>query len=225
MGLIMHMAMARMNTEPAKLLLLLNLLSPSFPTGAFAYSHGLEWAIAEDGVKSANDVEQWIADLITVGSGWNDAVLFAQCWKNDSDPVNALALALSSSKERYHETTQLGRGFLIAAAAFVQMPVREGETAYPIAAGLACCHAGMEKEQALLAFLQGFCAALVSVAVRLVPLGQTNGLNVLRNLMPAIIAMAQRASHSTLEDIGSAAFLADIASMNHEHLETRIFRT
>ena len=69
-----------MTTEPRQLLLLLTWMSPAFPTGAFAYSHGLEWAIDSGTVADAASVKGWIADLLTAGSGWNDAVLFAQCW-------------------------------------------------------------------------------------------------------------------------------------------------
>ena len=62
------------------------------------------------------DVAEWIADLLQRGSGWNDAVLFAQCWQRRDATLNELALALAGSAERYLETTQLGRNFNIAAA-------------------------------------------------------------------------------------------------------------
>ena len=176
-------------------------------------------------------LKSWIGDLITRGSGWNDAVLFARCFEDDAEELNELALALATSKERYLETTQLGRSFRIAAAVFLsaQLPssrrkpgppdelqrtvqpvenaqwvpafagmtekrvsfAGEGDIAYPIAAGMACAAMGIAKHHALLAYLQGFCAALTSVAVRLVPLGQTAGLEVLRDLMPVIAATAR----------------------------------
>ena len=214
-------------------LLLLNWMSPAFPTGAFAYSHGLEWAIDSRVVADANDVESWIGDLITRGSGWNDAVLFARCFDDDAAELNELALALSTAKERYLETTQLGRSFAIAAAIFLPSPLAgeggrrpdEGPLAYPIAAGTACATMGIEKHHALLAYLQNFAAALTSVAVRLVPLGQTAGLEVLRNLMPVIAATAKRASSATLDDLGAITIGADIAAMKHETQYSRVFRT
>ena len=106
-----------MSIEAQQLLLLLNWMSPAFPTGAFAYSHGLEWAIEDNGGERCRDAErQWIEDLVTRGSGWNDAVLFSRCWEDDAAELNELALALATSKERYLETTQLGRSFGIAAS-------------------------------------------------------------------------------------------------------------
>jgi urease accessory protein len=227
--------------ESAQLLLLLNWMSPAFPIGAYAYSHGLEWAIESGQVQSALDVEDWISDVITRGSGWNDAVLFAQEFQIGN--MNELALALSSSRERYLETTQLGAAFMIAADVFARdksplspsdsSPNKLGELsgglrghlAYPIAAAQSCKTMQLELNHALLAFLQGFSNALISVAVRLVPLGQTAGLETMRNLMPIIANTAKRASTSTLADLGSCTLLSDIAAMKHETQHSRIFRT
>ena len=244
----------RMNIEAQQLLLLLNWMSPAFPTGAFAYSHGLEWAIYERSVNGADDVEIWIGDLITRGSGWNDAVLFARCYEDDIAELNELALALATSKERHLETTQLGRAFRIAAAIFLPsplageggrrpdeglvpqvpspaalrhpLPLGEREViAYPVAVGMACAAMGIDKSHAVLAYLQGFCAALTSVAVRLVPIGQTAGLEVLRDLMPVIAATAERAATAGLDDLGAITISADIAAMKHETQFSRVFRT
>ncbi|MDE2444820.1 MAG: urease accessory protein UreF [Alphaproteobacteria bacterium] len=214
-----------MDIEASQLLLLLNWMSPAFPIGNFAYSHGLEWAIAKGHITTQGDVESWIGNLITSGSGWNDAVLFALVWKEDSHELNELALALAASAERYLESTQLGRSFAIAAASFIQIDRFTDEIAYPIAAALACRDVGMNPETALLAYLQSFASALVSVAVRLVPLGQTAGLTTLKNLMPIIATTATRASSATRDDLGSTTLLADVASMKHETLQPRIFRT
>jgi urease accessory protein len=215
----------RTDIEASQLLLLLNWMSPAFPIGSFAYSHGLETAIVENEITTQSEVESWIADLIRQGSGWNDAVLFAQCWNCESDELNERALSMASSSERYLESTQLGRSFAIAASVFTNVKFADGDLAYPIAAGMACKNMGVEKHSALLAFLQGFAAAQVSVGVRLVPLGQTAGLHVLKNLMPIISETANRAATSTLDDLGSCTLLADIAAMKHEHLQPRIFRT
>lgn len=214
-----------MRTESGQLLLLLNWMSPTFPIGSFAYSHGLEQAIADGRLKDAESVEAWIADLLLHGSGWNDAVLFARCWDGDVEELNALALALAGSRERYLETTQLGRSFSIAAAVWTRSAPRQYEIAYPVAAGRACRSSNIPQDYALVAFVQGFCAALVSVAVRLVPLGQTQGLEVLRNLAPVIQRVALEAGAASLDDIGGCSMAADIAAMQHEILEPRIFRT
>ena len=98
-------------------------------------------------------------------------------------------------------------------------------TAYPVAAGSFCRAASINRNDALLAYLQGFTSALISVAVRLIPLGQTQGLAVLRDLMPDIAATAARAAAATLDDLGSSTIGADIAAMKHETQYSRVFRT
>jgi urease accessory protein len=214
-----------MDTNHASLLILLNWMSPTFPIGAFAYSHGLEQAIVDGRISNAAEVEEWIVELLQHGSGWNDAVMFAQCWSTPIGELNELALALAGSAERYIETTHLGRNFDIAASVWTEAERTDTAIAYPIAAGYTCKSMGIDQRQALIAYLQGFCSALVSVAVRLVPLGQTNGLIVMRNLAPQISATVARAITATLDDLGSHCIAADIAAMQHETLGTRIFRT
>jgi urease accessory protein len=215
----------RMRTEAPQLLLLLTWMSPAFPTGAFAYSHGLEWAIDTGTVKTAEDLTSWTGDLVTRGSGWNDAVIFARCWEDDAAELNALALALATSRERHLETTQLGRAFRIAAGVFAPAVLDHEEIAYPVAAGTACAAMGIDRDVALLAYLQGFAASLTSVAVRLVPIGQTAGLEVLRDLAPIIASTAERAGRATLDQLGAITIAADIAAMNHEIQRSRVFRT
>jgi urease accessory protein len=211
--------------ETSQLLLLLNWMSPTFPIGSFAYSHGLEQAIVDGRLTDANAVESWISDVLQHGSGWNDAVLFANCWQHDPALLNNTALAMAGSQERFLETTQLGRSFNIAASVWTGTAADDSIMAYPVAAGMACRQLGIPRHEALAAFLQGFAAALVSVAVRLVPLGQTRGLEVLRNLSPTISAIAMKAGTAALEDLGGSCIAADIAAMQHETLGTRIFRT
>jgi urease accessory protein len=123
------------------------------------------------------------------------------------------------------ETTQLGRNFNIAVSVWTGEELREEVMAYPVAAGRACCAMGVSQMDAASAFLQGFTAALVSVAVRLVPLGQTSGLKVMRNSALVISETARRACAATLDDLGSDCVAAEIAAMKHEVLQPRIFRT
>lgn len=214
--------------ESQQLLLLLNWMSPAFPIGSFAYSHGLEWAIDEGLVRDEATTRGWITEIITQGSGWNDAVIFAAASRGED--VSELALALCSSHERFLETTQLGAAFKIASSAFAPRSGEkdakdEGPIAYPVSAALACTRMNIAPQHALLAFLQGFSNALISVAVRLVPIGQTAGLNIMRDLLPVIAATAERAARSSQDDLGSSAFMSDIAAMKHETLQPRIFRT
>jgi urease accessory protein len=215
----------------SQLLHLLSWLSPAFPVGAFAYSHGLEQAIHDGGVTDRAGLIDWLTDLVERGSGWNDAVLLAEAWRTaDSDGgagVAELAAALAGSRERHMETTLQGEAF--AAAVKAWMPIRDGgeprDLPYPVAVGLAAARGGVDLDAALAAYLHAFIANLVQAALRLVPLGQSDGVATLAAMEPVILDRAARASVSTLDDLGGCAVLSDIAAMKHETLYSRVFRS
>jgi urease accessory protein len=214
-------------TEPQQLLQLLAFMSPAFPVGGFAYSHGLEWAIDDGTVTSADEVREWIESLLVHGSGWNDAVLFAQAYDADEaarTEIDELALGLAASRERALETSDLGQSFAIAVATMSVSEVMNLQ-AYPVAVAAACQKACIDKRSGLLAYLQAFSNNLIAVAVRLIPLGQTKGLEVMRDLMPVISETAERALMASLDDLGSSTLLSDIASMKHESQYSRVFRS
>jgi urease accessory protein len=214
-------------TEPQRLLQLLAFMSPAFPVGSFAYSHGLEWAIDDGIVTSADEVREWIESLLAHGSGWNDAALFAAAYDASNAirlEIDELSLALAASRERALETSDLGQSFSKAVAILSASEAMNFKT-YPVAVAVACQKNCIDKRMALLAYLQAFSNNLIAVAVRLVPLGQTKGLEVMRNLMPVISRTAERAMLASLDDLGSSTFLSDIASMMHETQYSRVYRS
>ena len=214
-------------TEPSQLLQLLAFMSPAFPVGGFAYSHGLEWAIDDGAVTSADEVRGWIESLLVHGSGWNDAVLFAAAFEANQvtrNEIDELALALAASRERELETSDLGQSFAKATRPW-DLKSAENLRTFPVAVAAACKDAGIGRHAALLAFLQAFSNNLIAVAVRLIPLGQTRGLEVMRDLMPVIAETARRAVVSSLDDLGSSTLFSDIASMKHESQYSRVFRS
>jgi urease accessory protein len=210
-------------TEPKQLLQLMAVMSPAFPVGGFAYSHGLEWAINVGDV----DIQDWITSLVRHGSGWNDAVLFSAAYDADDAKrlnIDELALALAASRERALETSDLGQSCAKAVASLVGHKALAYQS-YPVVLAATCAAMKISKRDSLLAFLQAFSNNLIAVAVRLVPLGQTKGLEIMGALMPVIVETADRAMMSTLDDLGSSTFLSDIAAMKHETQHSRIFRS
>jgi urease accessory protein len=214
-------------------------LSPAFPVGAFSYSSGIEWAVEAGDIKNAETLHAWLAVMLAEGGGFCDAVLFAQAHRaiaaNDDRALRAvaeLASALAPSKERHLETTAQGNAFVEATRAAWPCPaldrlkgIWDGPVAYPVAVAAASAGHGIALEPALAAYLQAVAANWVSAGVRLIPLGQTDGQRVLAALEPVVAATAQRALGASLDDIGSAAFRADLASARHETQYTRLFRS
>ncbi len=146
--------------------------------------------------------------------------------------VAELAAAFAPTKERHLETTAQGNAFVEAtraawpcAAIDRLKTVWDGPVAYPVAVGVAASGHGVALDAALLGYLQAVLANWVSAGVRLIPLGQSDGLRVMAALEPRVAATAQRALSASLDDLGSAAFRADLASARHETQYTRLFRS
>lgn len=211
---------------------LLTWLSPAFPTGGFAYSHGIEWAVESGDAKSTAGIVAWICDILEEGSGRTDAILLRAAHRAAGDPASLtaiadLAAALPGSRERHLETTAQGNAFIAAARAWPH-PVLEqlsDETAYPVAVGAIAAAHFIAEDRATLGFLHTFAANLVSAAVRIIPLGQQAGLRIMAALEPVLVAVSEESRELTLDDIGSGAIRADLAAMHHETQYTRLFRT
>lgn len=213
-------------------------LSPGFPVGAFAYSHGLEWAVECGDVKDAATLREWLTDLFVFGSAHNDCILLAESFRaaqaGDAarlDEVNALAVALAPSQERHLETVAQGNAFAAAmrdvwpSAMLDGLNARTDEIAYPVALGAAIAGHDLPLASSLETYALAFASNLVSAALRLGAIGQTDGQRVLAGLIPHIRECAQFAAQSTLDDLGGAALRSDIASMKHETQYSRLFRS
>jgi urease accessory protein len=212
-----------------RLLRLMTWLSPGFPTGAFAYSHGIEWAVAAGDVADPGTLRAWLTDLLRHGSGHNDAILLRQAYRAACDPVRLqeiaeCAAALAPSRERRAETLDTGRAFAIAASAW-SCPEFPADIAYPVAVGALAAGHGIPEDDAVLAYLQAFATNLISAAVRLIPLGQSAGLGVLAAIEPEILDAADATRDAGLDDIGGCVWRADLAAMRHETQYTRLFRS
>lgn len=206
--------------------------SPAFPTGAFAYSNGLERAIYDRQVADHGSLQAWLKDLLTIGSAWNDAILFTESWRHNGDrdglqETAALAEALAGSAERRLETMRQGSAFLEAARAWPN-PVCDrlpADCPLPVAAGAVAGAHGAALRPALAVYLQAFVSNQIQAALRLMPLGQQGGVEILAAMEPVVGEVAHRAAESTLDDLGGAAIGAEIAAMKHETQSSRLFRS
>lgn len=199
-------------------------LSPAYPVGAFAYSHGLEAAIGAGWIKSGADLRDWLGDILTDGSGRNDCILLkaAHAGQVSLDEINATGLAFAASVERRREAMLQGVAFVKTTTAI--WDADEADLIYPVAIGAAASRLHIDPTLACAIFLQAMMSNLIAAAQRLMPLGQTEGQAILMVLTPTCQEVAQDASAS-LADLSSSTFLSDIASMQHETQSTRIFRT
>jgi urease accessory protein len=208
------------------LLRLLTWLSPAFPTGGFAYSHGLEWAVETGDVTTESALIDYTKDLLTQGAPWSDTILLRHAHRGGH--AAELGMALCPSAERRLETAAQGSAFALAAAAWPAAALQnrgESPLPYPIAIGILAAAQDVSEDDTAIAFLHATTANLISAAIRLIPLGQAAGLRAQAALETTILETAEATKTVTLDDLGTASWASDIASMRHETQYTRLFRT
>jgi urease accessory protein len=227
---------------PLALLRLQSWLSPAFPIGTYSYSHGLEWAVEAGQIHDRTSLVAWLDADLCYGSGRNEAIFFAETWrctvKRDSSrliEIAELAAALRATSELALESSQPASACLTTLRRVwpdplldsLELTLRERHISPALAVVLATCAArsGIPLQLALPAFLQSYIANWVTAGVRLVPLGQTDGQLAIAELENSVLAASVQANDADTTDLGSAAFMIDLASMAHETQYTRLFRS
>jgi urease accessory protein len=227
---------------PLSLLRQQSWLSPAFPTGSYSYSHSIEWAVEAGHIHDRKTLVDWLEADLRYGSGRNEAIFFMQAWRSviedDREKLTViaeLAAAFRSTSEFALETSQQATSCLATLRRAWPDPLIESLPALlselrvapvlSVVLGVRAARQDIPATLALPAFLQSYLANLVTAGVRLVPLGQTDGQLAIAELEPAVLAVAEQAEEATIHDLGSAAFMVDLASASHETQYTRLFRS
>jgi urease accessory protein UreF len=225
--------------EAGALYRLMTWLSPAFPVGGFSYSSGIEWAVEAGDITDIATLADWLDAMLGDGSGFCDAIFLVHAYRAAEAGEEAslrdiaeLAAAFVPSRERQLETASQGRAFIdIARAAWdaegldAMVAACRAPPVYPVAVGMVAAIHGVPLAPTLHAFLHALVSNWISAASRLVPLGQTDSQRVLVRLEAGVAATANRALNATLDDLASATFRADLASLRHETQYTRLFRS
>lgn len=225
--------------EAAALYRLMTWLSPAFPVGGFSYSSGIEWAVEAGDIVDTATLADWLDAMLVDGSGFCDATFLVHAYRAAEAGEDAalrdiaeLAAAFVPSRERQLETASQGRAFIeIARAAWdadgldAMVAACRTPLIYPVAVGVVAAMHGVPLAATLHAFLHAVVSNWISAASRLIPLGQTDSQRVLVTMEAAVAATANRALIASLDDLGSATFRADLASLRHETQYTRLFRS
>jgi len=210
-------------------------LSPAFPTGAFAYSQGLETAAAEGLVRGRESLIGWLSPVIRHGALRNDLVFLSLAYRAADDEklrhVAQLSAAMQPSAERAQEAAALGENFHNAVRAgwpqTDQAFSRLGaiNPTLPVAVAIAANACDLPLAPTLEGFAHAYIANQISAAIRLSVVGQFDGQRVQAALFDEARAVAQWAQTAGEDDLGGATFLADLKSMQHETLKVRLFRS
>jgi len=226
---------------PVPFLRLQSWLSPAFPTGSYSYSHGLEWAV-EAGHVHRQSLVDWLEADLRYGSGRNEAIFFSEAWRSALDDASTklveiaeLAAAFRGTSEFALESSQQAAAYLATMRHVWPDPALDRLSkifyehhvppAVSVVLGVGSASLGIPLRVALPAFLQSYVANFVTAGIRLIPLGQTDGQSAIARLEDSVMTTTIEAEDSTIDDLGSAAFMVDLASMAHETQYTRLFRS
>jgi len=223
---------------PRSFLRLQSWLSPSFPNGAYSYSHGLEWAVEAGHIHDRSSLVDWLEADLCYGSGRNEAIFFSEAYRCAIDGNQAkltrvaeLAAAFRGTSEFALESSQQATACLTTLRQvwphrildlFLEMSC---QPVLAVVLGARSASERIPERVALPAFLHSYVANLVIAGVRLIPLGQTDGQLAISALEDAVLSASARGNCATLDDLGSAGFVVELASIAHETQYTRLFRS
>jgi len=224
------------------LLRLQSWLSPAFPNGSYSYSHGLEWAVEAGDVHDRISLVDWLGADLRHGSGRNDAIFFRAAWRCTMDDDRAklfeiaeLAAAFRGTSEFVLEASQQATACLrMLRRVWPDLAIdwlseilceRQIRPSLSVVLGVRSAREGIPANLALPTFLQSYVANLVTAGVRLIPLGQTDGQLAIAELEESVLAASSHAEDDTIDELGSAALMVDLASAAHETQYTRLFRS
>ncbi|HVE42471.1 MAG TPA: urease accessory UreF family protein [Planctomycetota bacterium] len=205
-----------------------------FPTGAFSHSGGLEGLANEGILKTADDAERAVEEILLHSFARVDlpASGLAHRASQNGDLASIVAIdgrldALKAPREAREASRSLGRRRLrlVASLEGYRKLVEDDRTPghQAVVTGMQAALEGIPREEAMLAFAYGTAAGLVSSAMKLLPLGQTRAQQLLSRLGEAMPGVVRSADGMPLDDLGGFLPLLDIAAMRHERGAPRLF--
>ncbi|MFT6448916.1 MAG: urease accessory protein [Oleispira sp.] len=237
--------------QTTSLLNLLHISSPALPIGAFAYSQGLEYTLEAGWCKKADDVELWIKSVMVHGLGGVDLPILKrlhQAWSayvqeqadgqaqikeslnsQSLNAWNATLLAFRETKELYLEDIQVGDAFKQwhksqSAEHIAKLELIEKPTVASMYA-LNAVIKGLTVKECLIGFVWAWLENQITSASKAMPMGQTDGQNIIRHLIPQIEAVIEKSMQLEDDDIGSGLVGLSMSSALHENQYSRLFRS
>lgn len=223
-----------MNTD-IKLIRLFQLISPSLPIGSYTYSQGIEWAVEQGWVQDENELQEWLTSILQTTMLYLDVPLlirFIKAWsENDKaalDRWNEYLLASRETAELRLEESNRARAFsqviisLDPGASEVKQQLLQSQHA---CFSYACCRWDIPVEHACTGMLWSWLENQVLSAVKIIPLGQTAGQQLLFKLAGSIPQIIQQAQTIKDDHLGASPMALAIASSRHETQYTRLFRS
>jgi urease accessory protein len=219
------------------LLALLQLVSPALPVGAYTYSEGIETLVQTNQITTALALEQWLVQELRYGAIRVEAMVLVRAYRAAVDldvsqlqDWNQWISAFRETAELRQQSWQMGRSLsrlLEELQPEAHALLRDWKDPCNFAVAFAVAAAGWQIDcpAAVLGYLHSWAANLINAGVRLIPLGQTQGQQLLLSLSSSLAETSQQALIAPDDQLECCSWGASLASMNHETLYSRLFRS
>lgn len=219
------------------LLSILQLASPTLPVGAYSYSEGLEMLVENGTITNQIHLKHWLEAELLYGAIRLEAAVMVRSQQaakmGDVESLCRWNLWLSAARETEElraSSWQMGRSLiqLLGKLEPQIMPIVNAvgnPSNYAIAFGIAVAHWQISIKAALLGYLHSWASNLITAGVKLIPLGQTAGQQLLLNLQPLLITAALEILALEDDQLACCSWGLSLASMQHETQYTRLFRS
>ncbi|OCR02492.1 urease accessory protein UreF [Oscillatoriales cyanobacterium USR001] len=215
------------------------------PVGAYSYSEGLETLVNLGIIYNDASLKKWLENSLQFGAIRVESAIMIRAFRainlgdlKDLAYWNAWASAAKETEELRLQSWQMGRS-LVKLLQDIHLPLQTkqipsvlqsieacgSQCNFAIAFGIAAVNLEIEEAAAILGYLQSWAANLVNAGVKLIPLGQTAGQQLLLDLNSQISLTAQESLRLENDDLSSCSWGLALASMAHETQYTRLFRS
>lgn len=229
------MAMTMQNNS-STLLRLLHLVSPTLPTGAFAYSQGLEWAVESGWIQGGDDLSAWISDVMAQSLAFVDVPLLARLYDTyASRDVRMFQYwrdilhACRETRELRDEEENRGRALASLLDTFcipLEGAWKEAVSSCQLAGFAVAASAWkIDKQEAACGYVWSWLENQILAGVKIIPLGQTEGQGILYGFTDKISRAVERGLSCTEAEIGAGLPALAIGSSCHETQYTRLYRS
>ena len=219
------------------LLSLLQLASPTLPVGAYSYSEGLETLVEAQRITHAGELHQWLAAELRHGGVKLEGAVVARAYQavaaqHWSDLIywNHWWSAARETQELRQQSWQMGRSLSrllesIDPTTHVWLSQVQTPLNWAAVFGGAAAHWQIDEAAMLTAFYQSWAGNLINAGVKLIPLGQTAGQQLLFNLTPCIIAAVTDVLKLKDDELRCCSWGVALASSQHETQRVRLFQS
>ncbi|MGB3204838.1 MAG: urease accessory protein UreF [Crinalium sp.] len=219
------------------LLSLLQLTNSTLPIGAYSYSEGLETLVDFKKINNKETLEHWLNQELHYGAIRLETAVMTRAFTSVKTSNleklsywNKWLTAARETEELRHQSWQMGYS-LMRLIQEIQPETIPIVTAcgnpcnYAIAFGLISAYWEIDLFAATLGYLHSWASNLVNAGVKLIPLGQTAGQQIILNLHSNITHAAQEVLNLDDNNLNSCGWGLALASMAHETQYTRLFRS